>query len=157
MSRKPHHKGKPSSRKSPVAVAGKEVSREPKALAAADPMRLQPAWRVSLMEMVSPFGWSKIAPDKLREIRDKLRDFESMTWHEILVVAKHRNHAVSIEKLCKEARDRLEETGQSDIEELVSLRLSGLARVWGIRSENVLNVLWWDPEHAVCPSLKKHT
>lgn len=157
MSRKPRHQGKPSTLKRPIAVAGREVFKEPKALAVTDSMRLTPAWRVSLMEMATPFGWSEILPEKLREIREKLRDFESMTWHEILIVGKHRNHSVSIEKLCKEARDRLEATGQSDIDELVSLRLSGPARVWGIRSENVLNVLWWDPDHAVCPSLKKHT
>ncbi len=120
-------------------------------------MRLHPAWRVSLMQMASPFGWRVIEPDKLQEVRDKLRDFESMTWHEILVVSKHRNHSVTMEQLCKEAQDRLEEIGQSDIEELVSLRLSGPERVWGIRSGNVLNVLWWDPQHAVCPSAKKHT
>lgn len=120
-------------------------------------MRLNPAWRVSLMEMASPFGWHDIGAGKLLEVRAKLRDFESMTWHEILVAARDRNHAVVIEKLCKEARDRLEEIGQSDIDELVSLRLSGPERVWGIRSGNVFRVLWWDPAHAVCPSPKKHT
>lgn len=120
-------------------------------------MRLTPAWRVSLMEMAFPFGWSDIEPEKLREVRDKLRDFESMTWYEILVAAGSRNHAVAVERLSKEARDRLEELGQLDVEELVSLRLSGAERVWGIRAGNILNVLWWDPLHAVCPSLKKHT
>lgn len=120
-------------------------------------MWLHPAWRVSIIEMDSPFGWREIAPEKLLEVRTKLRDFESMTWHEILVVAKHRNHAVAIEDLCKEARARLEEIGQGDLEELVSLRLSGAERVWGIRVENILQVLWWDPAHAVCPSPKRHT
>ena len=109
------------------------------------------------MEMASPFGWREIEPEKLIEVRAKLRDFESMTWYEILVASKSRNHTVTIESLCKEARDRLEEIGQGDLEELVSLRLSGPERVWGIRTGNVLHVLWWDPEHAVYPSLKKHT
>jgi hypothetical protein len=107
--------------------------------------------------MASPFGWSAVSPEKLREVRDKLRDFESMTWYEILVAAKHRHHAVAIDKLCKQARDRLEELGQADIGDLVSLRLSGPERVWGILNGHVFKVLWWDPEHAVCPSLKKHT
>lgn len=145
MGKRPKHKGSPS------------TSKEPRALFGTDPMRLPPAWQVSLMEMMTPYGWRDIRPEKLREVREKLKDFESMTWHEILTASRHRNHPVSIDQLCKEARDRLEEIGQADIEELVSLRLSGPERVWGIRAENVLKILWWDPSHAVCPSLKKHT
>lgn len=143
--------------KRPKRKISPSTSKEPRALFGADPMRLAPAWRVSLMEMLTPYGWRDIAPEKLREVREKLKDFESMTWHEILTASRHRNHPVSIDQLCKEARDRLEEIGQADIEELVSLRLSGPERVWGIRSENVLKILWWDPAHSVCPSLKKHT
>jgi hypothetical protein len=157
MPRGPKHRGKPSTHKRAVAVEAVPSRREPMALVGVDPMRQHPAWRVSLLEMASPFGWSDVSPEKLREVRDKLRDFESMTWHEILVAAKHRNHAVAIDKLCKQARDRLEELGQADIEDLISLRLSGPERVWGILNGHVLKILWWDPEHAVCPSLKKHT
>lgn len=120
-------------------------------------MRSNPAWRVSLLEMASPYGWREIGTEKLVEVRAKLRDFESMTWNEILVSAADRNHRVALDRLCKEARDRLEEIGQGDVEELVSLRLSGPERVWGILSGQVLKVLWWDPAHAVCPALKKHT
>ena len=36
-----------------------------------------------------------------------------------------------------------------------SLRLSGQERVWGILDQGVLSVLWWDPDHAVCPSLRE--
>ena len=40
---------------------------------------------------------------------------------------------------------------------LVLRRISGPGRVWGIREEHVLDLLWWDPRHEVCPSPKKHT
>jgi len=36
---------------------------------------------------------------------------------------------------------------------LVSLRLSGKERVWGILQENALLLLWWDPGHEICPSI----
>lgn len=157
MPKRPKHKKTPSTRKLPVAAETLASTKEPSALFGTDPMRLTPAWRVSLMEMVTPFGWHEIGPEKLREVQGKLKDFESMTWHEILTTSRHRNHPISVDQLCKEARDRLEAIGQNDIEELVSLRLSGPERVWGIRSEHVLKILWWDPAHSVCPSLKKHT
>jgi hypothetical protein len=157
LANNPRQKIKPSPHKKPLAVKAIESAKIPRSIFGPDPMRQNPAWRVSLMGMVSPFGWHEIQPEKLREVREKLRDFESMTWNEILVAQQHRNHEVTVDRLCKEARDRLEEIGQADIEQLVSLRLSGPERVWGIRSGNILNVLWWDPEHSVCPSPKKHT
>ena len=44
-----------------------------------------------------------------------------------------------------------------NLDELVSLHLSGIERVWGFRMHAVFHVLWWDPHHRVCPSLLKHT
>lgn len=64
---------------------------------------------------------------------------------------------VNIGALCLQARKRLSQIGQGDLDELTSLSLTGTQRVWGIRDVGVLTVLWWDPDHLVCPSLKKHT
>lgn len=36
-----------------------------------------------------------------------------------------------------------------DVEEVVSLRLTGAQRLWGYRILAVFHVLWWDPEHKV--------
>jgi len=108
-----------------------------------------------MLQMIDPFGWHRLDSGKVRDIRDKLAAFEGMTWNEILVKGKKQNHSVPRQDLCKAARDRLTEIKLDDIDELVSLRLSGRERVWGIRSHNVLTVLWWDPDHAICPSLKK--
>jgi hypothetical protein len=47
--------------------------------------------------------------------------------------------------------------GLDEFEDLVSLRLSARERVWGILAEGVLELLWWDPDHKVCPSLPRNT
>jgi hypothetical protein len=107
--------------------------------------------------MLHPFGWQDLDAVTLNEIRTKLAQFESMTWNEILVDSKKQNHSVEVWKLSKEAQERLNATGLGDAEEVVSLRLSGRERVWGLRQGAVMLILWWDPEHAVCPSLLKHT
>lgn len=145
MAKRPAHKRQPA----PI--------KQPAILAKVDPLPMSPAWRISMLEMVDPFGWHVLETEKLDEIRRKLSSFEAMTWHEILVVARHRNHAVPVDRLSKVARDRLEELGQGDIDEIVSLRLSGPERVWGIRTGNILKILWWDPDHGVCPSILKYT
>ncbi|MFZ2446667.1 MAG: hypothetical protein WAW37_09935 [Syntrophobacteraceae bacterium] len=115
------------------------------------------SWHVSLLEVVAPFGWHAVHRDKLDEIRQKLSQFESQTWNEILIKGKKQNHTVSLVKLCPEARERLMELKQDDVEGVISLHLQGKERIWGIRDKHILKILWWDPDHLVCPSLKKHT
>jgi len=116
-----------------------------------------PSWRISKIEMSDPFGWHEIDRGKLDDVRRKLAQFESMTWNEILVRSKKQHHSVSVADLCGEAKNRLMEVGLGDVETLVSLRLSGKERVWGWRQGATLLILWWDPDHAICPSLLKHT
>lgn len=77
-----------------------------------------------------------------------------MSLDEIFLKAKKRNHGVQLYKLCGEAQRRLRELGyDAQIEELYTLRLAGRERIWGIRECNVFSLLWWDPNHQVCPTL----
>ena len=117
----------------------------------------KPSWRFSLLEMCDPYGWHEIGREKLLEVHVKLKEFEKLTWHEILVENSDRNHPISKFKICKPAFDRLAEIKQDDIDELVSLRLSGPERIWGILELGTLRLLWWDPDHQICPSHKRNT
>jgi len=76
-----------------------------------------------------------------------------MTWKEII---SNQNHPIDVAKLCKGAQKRLE-ARQIDASILVSLRCTAKERIWGIRVENVLSLLWWDPNHAVYPVAKQNT
>ena len=109
------------------------------------------------MEFCDPFGWHTVDEKMLRYIREKLGAFESRTLNEIFVAARKQNHGVPIAGLCSEARKRLEELRLLDFEQLYCLHLGSTERVWGFLTENVLNLLWWDADHRVCPSEKKHT
>jgi hypothetical protein len=145
-------------KKTPKVKFEPHPSKSPKI--AEDPdryMHLNPAWRISKLEFNDPFGWHEIDAMTLRCIQEKLSSFESMTWSEILIVAKKQNHNVEVYKLCKEAINRLEELGLDDLDQLLSLRLQGKERIWGILERGVITLLWWDPEHQVCPSLLKNT
>ncbi len=145
-------------KKQPKIGVGASVSNKtPKADTPIDFYKLRPAWRISLLEMCDPYGWHKLEKDKLEEIRLKLSDFETQTWNEILLISKKHNHSISVEDLSKEARKRLAERKLDDLEEVISLRLSGKERVFGVRQEIALTLLWWDPNHEVCPSELKHT
>ena len=71
--------------------------------------------------------------------------------------AKKQNHNISVDDLVKEAQDRLFEIFSEQLDELTSLRLTGNQRVWGQINEGVMELIWWDSEHQICKSNKKHT
>jgi hypothetical protein len=113
-----------------------------------NPMRLRPAWRIGQMEFCDPFGWHTVDANRLLRIHERLRSFETMSLGDI--IGRH-NHLIPINRLSKVAQDRLHEINLDDIEMLISLRFTGAERVWGILEHNVVILLWWDPNHAVCP------
>ena len=116
------------------------------------------SWHLRILDKSGHWNWKEIDETTIwKEIHSKLSEFERKTWKEILIKEKHRNHSILVSEICPEAQKRLRKIKQDDIDELVSLRLTGQKRVWGIKERNILKVLWWDPNHTVCPSPKKHT
>jgi len=113
-----------------------------------------PVWQFNAMDLSGPFHWHLEEINIFREIRNKLSQFESMTWHEI---EGDKHHFASVSAISKEAQDRLITLKQDDIDQLFSLRLTGTQRVWGIRIGSIFKILWWDPKHLVYPSKKKNT
>ena len=115
-----------------------------------------PVWRFSLLDWDGPWGWRNVDTSKWQEILQKLGNFETRTWADIK--RDGNNHAVLIQNSPNsEVPKRLAEIHLDDIDELFSLRLSGKERVWGILENYILKILWWDPNHEVWPSIKKHT
>lgn len=118
-------------------------------------LEINPAWQFSTVDIEGPWGWDKIIAESfMSEIIPKMKHFESMTWREILGPTSHE---VYVSQIGSSAQKRLEALKLDDVEKLVSLRFSGQQRLWGIKSDNILKLLWWDPEHEVYPSHKKHT
>jgi len=114
-----------------------------------------PSWQFSIVDVDGPWGWNNIAPGFfMAEVIPKMKNFESMTWREIL---GPRNHEVYVYQIGSSAQKRLEALKLDDIAKLVSLRFTGESRLWGIRRDHTLRLLWWDPNHEVYPSQKKHT
>ena len=112
-------------------------------------------WKMAEIDDDSPWGWNQITcPDFLRNIWEKMRSFETMTWGEIL--GRH-HHAITVNDIIEPAKNRLAQLGHDDQEELVSFRLSNTERIWAIRSGAEAFLLWWDPNHEICPSQLRHT
>ena len=60
--------------------------------------------------------------------------------------------------MSKEAADRIRAKELDEYSDAIfSFALQNKLRVIGIREDEHFHVLWYDPEHEVCPSKKKKT
>ncbi len=74
------------------------------------------------------------------------------TWNE--AIARSHNHPIRIDKICKRAQNRLAQLEYGDNDTLYQLRIAGKGerRLWGFKHQNILQILWWDPDHTVYPT-----
>jgi hypothetical protein len=121
----------------------------------------QPSWQVGSLDLGAPWTFMSLSEaDWWSDVFPKLKSFETMTWQEILSQVGDptygtNSHLVSVDKLVPEARRRLADLRMwDDLEELLSLRLTARCRVWGILVGHTLRLLWYDPNHEVCPNLR---
>jgi hypothetical protein len=134
------------------------TDKQPKALEATSYHGLHPSWRLGRIQMQHPYGCQELKPEEWERLRGSLGEFEKRTWEDILVKSKKQNHNVEIETLSKKAQNRLKELFKPlDFDQLLSLRLSGTERIWGVLDRGVVTLLWWDPNHEVRPSELKNT
>lgn len=141
--------GKP--KRTPVSATNRADEKNVKT--AVQPTPDTPSWRFSTVDKGGPFPWP-VGTEVELDILQKLRQFDTMRWKEI---EGPDHHAIERHKLSKDAKDRLTQIKQDDVDEIFSFHFSGKPRIIGIRDRNVVRLLWWDPEHGVCPSVKKHT
>lgn len=113
------------------------------------------SWRFSHADKGGPFPWTCFDDAEITAgILSHLTNVEGLSESDLL---KGGSHPIELHKLSKEARDRLEELQHDDLDTLFSLRVKGQERVFCIHHGNIMRVLWYDPEHKVCPSKLKHT
>lgn len=146
MSGKNHHK-------IPKAFIAPVESKTPKAGAFPND-RCQPEFRAEQIDKTGPWGWDNFDSSQIQEVFQKLFESQKLTWHDL---RNNGSHAVNRIDLCADAQKRLTQIQKDDLDQLFSLRLTGRKRIWGIKEGNIFWLLWWDPNHEVCPSNKKHT
>jgi hypothetical protein len=92
----------------------------------------------------------------LESIKDRLHEYEKRKWSEL----KHSSHPFPIEKIIRQAQERLSQLGYSDYANLYQLDIRNAGqkqRLWGLRVENIFKILWWDPKHLIYPVQKRGT
>ena len=113
------------------------------------------SWRFNAVDKNGPFSWLNLADGaEFMSVINVLAGLETM---EEAKQAQKGCHFIALDRLSKPAQDRLTEMALDDLDELYSIRLSGRGRVFCVHRPSYMRVLWFDPDHQVCPSVKKHT
>ena len=110
--------------------------------------------KVEKMDFDGRWGWVTFKPVHLQKLLARLLECQKLTWQEL---RGSGSHCVSLNLITNDARKRLEFLQCDDIEELYSLRLTSKERIWGIKDGAIFWLLWWDPNHEICPCDKKNT
>lgn len=125
-------------------------------------LQMRPSWRFSDCDSERwSFDKGNLSGCFWEEIFPFLQGLEKQKWSEILVGSKTNNHSIALESLNAVARKRLE-SRQIEAESVISLRLQGKHRLYGLMFDGVFRILWFDKDHGdnqdcVCRSRKKHT
>lgn len=107
--------------------------------------------------MGSPWCLTKISPADHAGLLGKIRQWETMTVHQLVDQGEEPGKDYLSTCIISAAQDRLRELTYDDRDRISRLRISGKKRLYGFREGHRFYVLWWDPEHEICPSHKRGT
>lgn len=137
--KKPRHKKTPSLKKKATSQEMVPVSKK------------QVKWCFELFDKNITWHEDDYTEETFRTVAKNMKKYSSMTWGAI-ENNRHRNHSVKAHKIIPQAQKRLVELMLDDYDDIWRFRFDGLKRIWGIRDKHIFRVLWWDPQHKICPS-----
>jgi len=114
------------------------------------------SWCFSRMDVGEEARWSVKKVDLnyfWESMFEKIKNYESQTIAELNMLQHNRN--MPITGLCREAQNRLIELKQDDIDEIYHIEFDGMKRLWGIFDGSIFRIVWWDPDHEICPSRRR--
>jgi len=89
------------------------------------------------------------------KILPQLMKFEGMTWAQIKVIPKdgknggNKHHHVPIESFTEAGKKEVKKYNLH-YDEMFSLRLSNLERIFGVLDKGILHIIWYDDKHEIC-------
>ena len=118
-----------------------------------------PVW--SFKSLDNNYGkWGFIhADDLFGDVISKLKDNEGMTWAQIMSASGGRSqgtnsHYENVSDLIPEAQKRWSELHLEEYDQVFSLRLTNLHRLYGILQDGVFRIVWFDQKHEIYKTKK---
>ena len=154
--RKARRAAKQAQRKQPATTVDVTGAKRPRLGPEVEPRQdARITFGLSRMDNDGSWSWANMTPAHVKMIAEACAGWQTLRNGEFMNMAG--NKPIPVENLCPAAQKRLTEIELDDYDRLWELRLGGTERIWGVLEDAVFYVVWWDPEHEVCPSTKKHT
>jgi hypothetical protein len=148
---------KPKKSPAPNPPKPKEAPRNKPGLPGASNSDERICWRFEHMDHDGPWGFNGLGDAGWRSLMTCLASFESMTMHEAFAMGgPGKDYDIDLIPTAR-ARERLEVLGFGDQTKISRFQLAGKPRLYGFRVGHVFHAVFWDPEHQIWPSQKKHT
>lgn len=105
-----------------------------------------------------PWSLANVSLKDQKDLLQHMSQYESMTVGKLRSGRFHDSTSYDNFDACpnKAAVDRLVEQYDAP-DSIARFRLSGTKRLYGFLVDNEFHLLWWDPNHEVWPSTKRHT
>ena len=112
-------------------------------------------FRLSWMDHDGDFSWAGLSTDDVRLVAQRCKSWETLRAGEF--IGQTGTKPIPFVNMSPVAQKRAAEIELDVFDGLWELRLGGKQRIWGLLDGHVFYIVWWDPDHQVCPSTKKHT
>jgi hypothetical protein len=112
-------------------------------------------FRLGLMDYGGAWSFAGLSEEDVKLIATRCKAFESLKLGEFLGLPGTK--PIPWESMIQAARERSNEIELDHFDGLWELRLGSEGRLWGLLDGHCFYVVWWDPDHQICPSPKKHT
>lgn len=118
-------------------------------------------WRFDMIDRNGSFAFDLNRDDFYhKEVMEKMLEYSTMTWADIRKQThdrgKSKHHFLDGENLSPEAKERIKKMKLEQYSDMIfSFALQNKLRIVGIREHEHFHVLWYDPNHEICPSKKK--
>lgn len=120
-----------------------------------------PIWRFDKIDRDGKFAFNLSRKDfKHKEVLQKLIEYGNMTWDEISRqqhdrTRKTKHHYLNPVSLSNEAVERIKAKHFDEYtDDIYSFALQNLVRIIGLRYGAEFHIVWYDPNHEFCPSIK---
>lgn len=118
-------------------------------------------WRFDMIDRNGSFAFDLNRDDfNHKEVMEKMLEYSTMTWADIRKQThdrgKSKHHFLDAENLSPETKERINKMKLEQYSDMIfSFALQNKLRIVGIREREHFHVLWYDPNHEICPSKKK--
>lgn len=120
-----------------------------------------PTWRFQYLDADFPAatGWRNLGQEFLMQIVETLQHLERTPMNRLFLghpgtkgsVTRYGAETLQV-GLSNDAQRRLADR-ELEVDHLVRVRIQNMPRLYAFQGQaNVLNLLWWDPEHVIYPT-----